>query len=195
MGPFPVARPKVFEALSKLVSAKRKMALSSLVEAAVNGAKVHLPGPQPWEAIRHVTQNQLLKAQVARDESNRPLPDHWTSGKRIVHSLSDRWRVRVVGEILLALFESENVTGHDVANVCRSVWGSAGGESQAEFHEVMEYLTEEVRVVSEDKGGVFRVKRQQAPELAPVPASGRAERTASIAEGIQAEDESPDLVQ
>jgi len=188
MGPFPVARPKVYEAVDKLVISKSNLPLSSLIEAAIERAKKLLPPGQPWEAIRHVTQNQILKAQVALDGEGKPLPDRWDSGKRTVHRLADNWQVRAVGEILLALFESDDVTGKDIANVCRSVWGASSSEALAELYRVMEYLTDVARVVEEDKGGVFRVKRPRIQDAAPSP------RVIVPSEPVEAVEETKDII-
>jgi hypothetical protein len=80
MGPFPVARPRIYDALKKLVDSRSKLPLSSLIESAIEIARKQVPQPQPWEAMRHVTQNQLLKAQIALDADDKPLPDRWDSG-------------------------------------------------------------------------------------------------------------------
>jgi hypothetical protein len=172
-----------------------KLPLSSLFEEAIKIAKSQVPSPQPWEAIRHVTQNQLLKAQVVRDENSKPLPDQWSSGRHVVAVLAENWRYHAVGEILLALFESDNVTGKDVANICRSIWGSTGGEAEEEFHRVMEHLSEEVRLVEEDKGGVFRVKRPKSQESGPSPLATRMDRTQPVKEIAFEPDELKEVIQ
>jgi len=196
MGPFPVARPRVYAALDKLMKSKSKLPFSSLIEAAIISAKTQLPQPQPWEAIRQVTQNQLLKlkAQAALDSDGKPLPDRWDSGRRLVHRLADHWQLRAIGEILMVLFESDNVTGHDIVNVCRSVWGSSSSEALAELYRVMEYLTDVARVVEEDKSGVFRVKRHQVQDAAPSHIAPRTERIAPVTDQGIALDESKDIV-
>jgi hypothetical protein len=127
-------------------------------------------------------------------EDDKPLPHRWDSGRRIVGRLANGWQIRAVGEILLALFESDDVTGHDVANVCRSVWGSSGSEALAELYRVMEYLTDVARVVEEDKSGVFRVKRQPQDDVA-APSSPRTERAAPAPDQAQALEESKDVIQ
>jgi hypothetical protein len=194
MGPFPVARPKVYDALAALENSNIKLSLSAFVSAAVARAKDSCPGGEPWEAIRHVTQAQLLKAQVVRNETGDPLPVHWTSGSRIVCSLAPNWRLRTVGEILLAVFEAGNVTGQDVANICRSVWGSSEGPALDEFHAVMDYLMNDAHVVEEDTAGVFRVKRPK-PNDRPIPGTTvRTERGIPASESADNTGNPEDLV-
>jgi hypothetical protein len=194
MGPFPTARPVVYDALDKIVTSGANLSLSSLIEAAVEKAKGQLP-TQPWPAIRHVTQNQLLKAQAVLDADGKPLPDRWDSGKRIVHRLADDWQVRASGEILIALFEATAITGQELVNVCRSVWGSSGGDALDELYRVMEYLTDVACIVQEDNSGFFRVKRQQVQTITSLPIASRIERIASESETGTAIDEPKDLIQ
>jgi hypothetical protein len=193
MGPFPVVRPKLYSSIDKLVLSK--LSLSALVEAAIAEVQASVPVGQPWEAIRNVTQSQLLKAQVVLNEHGEPLPDRWQSGGRIVHRLADDWHVRAEGEILMALFENENVTGSDIANICRSVWGSRNSDAQAAFFLVMEYLTEKAQVVEEDKSGVFRVKRHLPEDKNSMSSKQLLDRTPTPSDDVPTHDEPNSTIQ
>lgn len=164
MGPFPVARPVVYQALQNCVDSKAELSFDALIEAAIQSARTSMPGlPQPWTAIRFVTARQLLRAGVVLDKQDKPLPNNWSSGSIVVHRLPPGWVQRAEGEILVALFAGQDVTGDQLADIARSVWGSSSAEALAKVRAVVHYLVEVDRVQEDDRG-VFRVKRAQPVE-------------------------------
>jgi len=168
LGPFPSARPVVYAALEAELAMKKRP-LAGLVEAAIRTAERDMPGStQPWTAIRFVTQRQLLRSGAALDERGKPLPDNWSSGRTIVHAFAPDWRMRAEGEILLALFTAQEVTGDHLVDIARSVWGSSGADALSMAQAVLELLIATQRV-EEDESGVFRVKRTLEAASVPQP--------------------------
>jgi DNA-binding winged helix-turn-helix (wHTH) protein len=158
MGPFPTARPIVFEALESYLTGNPRLPLSGLVEAAVQKAKEQMgESAQPWAAIRAVTEKQLLQAGVALDSDGWPLANAWSSKRLVVHCLAGDWRRRVEGEIILALFEEQDVAGDQLLDVARAVWGSGSGEALSRVQSTLQKLIEADRVQEDDRG-IFRVK-------------------------------------
>ena len=86
----------------------------------------------------------------------------------MVNRLAPDWQLRTEAEILLALFEVEEVTGEDLLNVRRSIWGSSEAAALEKLYAVMNHLTES-GCLQEDSGEVFRVERGQAPSRSPLP--------------------------
>ena len=179
MGPFPTARPVVYQALQNCVDSKGGLSFDALVEAAIQSAKGSMPGsPQPWTAIRFVTARQLLRAGVVLDEQEKPLPNAWSSGSKIVHRLAHDWMQRAEGEILLALFAAQDVTGDQLVDIARSVWGSSSAEALSRVRAVLQHLIDAGRV-QEDERGVFRVKRAPAAEQTTSSTSATTNETVS----------------
>lgn len=158
MGPFPTARPVVHEALQ--ASVRKGLRLCELVDSAIAVAQTKLPSPQPWPAIRQVTIRQILRAGVALDAGGEALPNSWAGAHAVVTNFSMDWEKKVEGEILLALFGAQEVSGEDLRNIARSVWGSGNSEAEGKAHGVIQYLIEAGRL-EEDGSGVFRVRRFQ----------------------------------
>src|ERR1019366_6115278 len=92
-----------------------------------------------------------------------PLPDHWSSGNVIVNRLAPDWVRRAEAEILLALFAMQDVTGDQLVDVARSVWGSSSAEALSKVQAVLLVLIDAGRLQEDDRG-VFRVKRSPIQE-------------------------------
>jgi hypothetical protein len=165
LGPFPTARPVVYSALQSLVDAKSNLAFNALIEAAIQKSRMEMAdSPQPWSTIRSVTVRQLLGAGVALDEKGKPLPHNWSSGNVVVQRLAPDWVLRAEGEILLALFAAQDVTGDHLIDIARSVWGSSSADALSKVQVVLQALIDGDRV-HEDDHGIFRVKRAPVTEL------------------------------
>jgi DNA-binding winged helix-turn-helix (wHTH) protein len=162
MGPFPTARPLVFQAVENCVNSDTKLSLGALVEAAVHNARTLLgESAQPWAAIRAVTEKQLLRSGAVLDERGHALPDEWSSKTLLVHRLAENWRSLAEAEILLALFGAQDVTGAQLMDIARSVWGASSAEAVSKAHIVLQLLIASGRVQEDDRG-VFRVKGTSA---------------------------------
>lgn len=164
MGPFPTARPVVYQSLDNCARSNAKLSFRSFVEAALESAKAQMVNStQPWTAIRFTTERQLLRSGAVLDERGKSLPDHWSSGNLIVHRLAPDWVRRAEGEILLALFAVQEVTGDQLVDIARSVWGSSSAEAISKVQGVLQLLIDAGRVQEDDRG-VFRVKRASSSE-------------------------------
>jgi hypothetical protein len=180
MGPFAMARPFVFEAISQLVSSNPNSSFRQLLDASLQKAKSAMAErglpDQPWPAILRVTERQLLRAGVLLASDGKPLPNSWQSGRCQVFALAPNWVTRVEGEILLALFSVQDVTGSQLADIARSLYGSASPDAINQVQEVVEYLMK-VPLLDEDTSGVFRVKRASHAESAPSTSTRPAQST------------------
>jgi hypothetical protein len=160
MGPFPTARPIVYQALENYINSNSNTtpSLNALVEAAIQSAKTILgQSAQPWAAIRTVTEKQLLRSGAALDERGKPLPDDWRSKALTVYRLAENWRSRAEGEILLALFAAQDFNGGQLVDIARAVWGSSSAATVARAQAVLQLLISSGRV-QEDDQGILRVK-------------------------------------
>jgi hypothetical protein len=160
VGPFPDARPFVYQAMIDIVNSGDSQPFADLVALAVDrGRELAVAAGrsprQPWPAVRKVMERLLLRAGAVTDNQNIPLPNSWASGKTIVCGLSDQWQVKTDAEIVLTLIEKvPDVSGDDILDIARSLYHSSKSEARAQVHAVLELLIASNRIV--DDGLYFR---------------------------------------
>jgi hypothetical protein len=177
MGPFPVPRPSIYDSLLQLDAQRVRLQLHVFVTMAVKAAIAQHPNVAPMrKQLEQATQQQLLRARVALDEHGRPLPDNWKSGVSVVDRLAPNAVKKLEAEILATLLAAEDITGDDVDDIARCLYGSADEPTNVlKVHDLLKFLIDNDRVY-EDKRGVFRVKEgsdTRGATASPAPEAGR----------------------